>query len=58
MTSLTTKWKYDDDYGYWICGNLKCCLLWCCDDGTPSENEMNYCPKCGLKIDEFIWEGK
>ena len=38
----------DDDTGTWECS--KCGELWTLNDGTPKENGMEYCPKCGRKI--------
>jgi len=29
-----------------------CGVLWYLEEGTPAENEMNYCPKCGEKAEE------
>jgi rubredoxin len=40
------------EYGAWECS--ECNLLWNIENGTPEENEMNYCPKCGKKISEYI----
>jgi len=37
---------YDDDT--WECS--KCGCYWCLSDGTPIDNNMNYCPECGAKI--------
>ena len=47
------KWKMDSnpDYEVWesTCGNA-----FVLNEGTPEENEMNYCPYCGGKlIQEF-----
>ncbi len=37
----------------WECSN--CRLLWKLDnDYTPKDNGMNYCPKCGAKIEHFV----
>lgn len=30
-----------------------CGKLWVLNDGTPKNNEMNYCPKCGAKMGEI-----
>lgn len=35
--------------GYWECSN--CGLAWVLNDGTPVENEMHFCPKCGARMD-------
>jgi len=39
---------YDDDY-YYTCSVCKC--DWTTIDGTPTENNMRYCPECGAKMD-------
>lgn len=45
--------KLSDEYGdTYECS--ECGLMWCLDDGTPQENEMYYCPKCGSKMADFI----
>ena len=43
--------------GYWEdfdCGNsyrcTSCGEIWTLNDGTPEENNMNYCPKCGANM--------
>jgi DNA-directed RNA polymerase subunit RPC12/RpoP len=38
----------DDDSNTYRCSN--CDLEWQLTTGNPVVNEMNYCPKCGLKI--------
>ncbi len=43
---LIKKDEYDNIY--YECSN--CGMDWVFDDGTPKENEYNYCPHCGLKI--------
>lgn len=35
---------------YAECSN--CCLLWWIDGESSQEAEMNYCPRCGAKMDE------
>jgi len=42
MTSI------DEDMEIWQCS--ECDSLWTLNDGTPKENGMEYCPKCGRKI--------
>lgn len=42
--------EYDGSNVY-VCSN--CGLEWYLEEGTPEENDMNYCPKCGEKSDEF-----
>lgn len=38
---------YYDDYA-WVCS--VCGEPWTLVDGTPSENNMNYCPNCGAEM--------
>ena len=38
----------DDDANTWECN--KCGVEWALEAGTPEDNEMNYCPKCGREI--------
>ena len=40
----------DEDFNAYKCSN--CNEVWCINDGTPEENEMNYCQHCGSKMDE------
>lgn len=44
--------EIEDDYGglYYQCSN--CGDEWTLIDGTPKENNMNYCPRCGAKMVE------
>lgn len=45
--------KLSDEHGdTYECS--ECGLLWMLDEGTPKENEMYYCPKCGSKMSDFI----
>ena len=42
------KWEdfdYDNSYLCTSCGEI-----WILNDGTPEENNMNYCPKCGADM--------
>lgn len=47
------KWKvtpytdYDDTYECSACGQW-----WMFVEGTPKENDANYCPNCGAKMEE------
>ncbi len=45
----------DDDANAWECS--ECRDLWILNDGTPKDNYMNYCPKCGSKITNIKIEG-
>jgi len=40
-------WRIDGMPWDWNVWAADCGLLWDITDGTPRENEMNYCPKCG-----------
>ena len=44
-------WRLEDyDYGRW---KSECELSWyMSNDDTPTENNMNYCPKCGKELVE------
>ena len=41
---------YDD--ATWVCS--VCGHEWVLIDGTPQENDMHYCPKCGARMDGGI----
>lgn len=41
-------WFGDDDGSVFECN--VCGLAWLLNDGTPEENEMNFCPKCGADM--------
>lgn len=38
----------DDESNTWECS--KCREWWTLIEGTPKDNNMNYCPKCGDEI--------
>ena len=40
----------DYEEGTWECSN--CGLLWTLNDGTPEENNMNFCTYCGADMRE------
>ena len=49
--------KPEKKKGHWKdfdCGNSYECTycgeIWTLNDGTPEENNMNYCPKCGADM--------
>ena len=50
---LHGEWKARNDYWdgdiYYICS--ACGEPWVLIDGTPQENNMNYCPNCGAKME-------
>jgi hypothetical protein len=46
------EWRIDDDEsGTW---SASCGLFWSFDEGTPTENGMKYCPKCGRELEAVI----
>ena len=45
--------KVYDDYNIW---ESECGLTWELIDGTPKENNMNYCPNCGKQLIEGFWD--
>jgi hypothetical protein len=48
------EWAKDED-GYW---NSSCGLTWMLNDGTPEDNEMEYCMRCSKPISIKAEEGK
>jgi hypothetical protein len=46
------RWHVGD--GEWTMWDASCGLVWAFDEGTPTENEMQYCPKCGRELEEVI----
>jgi len=40
-------WSAEADYEYW---SSSCGLLWTLIDGSPAENGMTFCPRCGRRI--------
>ena len=42
------QWKGFDDYNSYRC--TACGEIWALNDGTPEENNMNYCPNCGADM--------
>ncbi len=45
--AATCEWTEDESDGSWdgACGEK-----WCLEDGTPANNNMNYCPGCGRHL--------
>lgn len=41
--------SFDEEANEWYCS--KCGNVWQLNDGTPQENCMNFCTKCGAKMD-------
>lgn len=51
MTDNETIWT-EDEYEYtWTCSGCGGC--WVFED-QPTDNDFNYCPKCGRRIVEFM----
>lgn len=42
----------DSDYNSWECSKCKC--EWCLEEGNPKDNDTNYCPECGARIEKFV----
>ena len=47
---MNTTWVYNSDHDAWVC--QACKLEWQFMHDGPVENEVNYCPRCGLQITE------
>lgn len=48
----TGKWKaWEDYYGSIVYKCSVCGEDWDMIDGTPEDNDMNYCPNCGAKME-------
>ena len=41
---------FESDHSSYVCS--VCGEDWMLNDGTPDENHMNYCPRCGAKMEE------
>ena len=54
--ATTTFRQTDDDYNTWECG--KCHEVWCLNEGSPTDNDWRFCPKCGRRIVEVIPQAK
>lgn len=47
-------WEELTDYGGWGDTHYRCSVCgeeWYLEDGTPQQNNMNFCPKCGARMD-------
>lgn len=44
----------ESDHGSYICS--ACGEDWVLNDGTPEENHMNYCPRCGAIMEDVLDE--
>lgn len=44
------RWEeVDDGWNEWYYRCSACGCEWFLEDGTPAENGMNYCPRCGAR---------
>ena len=47
-------WEEVTDYGGWGDTHYRCSVCgeeWYLEDGTPKQNNMNFCPRCGARMD-------
>lgn len=47
-------WEEVTDYGGWGDTHYRCSVCgeeWYLEDGKPKDNNMNFCPRCGAKMD-------
>lgn len=47
-------WEEVTDYGDWGDTHYRCSVCgeeWYLEDGKPKDNNMNFCPRCGAKMD-------
>lgn len=54
MTKPHWKRVYDEYAGGDVYECSECGLMWALEEGSPKDNEMYYCPKCGKRMDDFI----
>jgi hypothetical protein len=47
--AATCDWSESGDGEYW---EGSCGVAWTLTDGTPTDNEMHFCPRCGLRLRE------
>ena len=48
------KWEEITEYGGWGETHYRCSVCgeeWHLEDGKPADNNMNFCPKCGARMD-------
>lgn len=48
------KWEELTNYGGWGDTHYRCSVCgeeWHLEDGTPQQNNMNFCPRCGSRMD-------
>ena len=52
MAKRTCTWTYaDDDYSSW---DTTCGRCFCMTEGTPKQNDYDFCPGCGGKLVESV----
>lgn len=47
-------WEEISDYGGWGETHYRCSVCgeeWYLEDGKPKDNNMNFCPRCGARMD-------
>lgn len=47
-------WEEVSDYGGWGDTHYRCSVCseeWYLEDGKPKDNNMNFCPRCGARMD-------
>jgi Zn finger protein HypA/HybF involved in hydrogenase expression len=49
-----TYYQINEDNGHWQCS--ECDEEWVFNEGTPFENNMFYCPKCGRKLSAMAFK--
>ena len=53
------KWEEINEYGGWGDTHYRCSVCgeeWYLEDGKPADNNMNFCPKCGARMDKLQGE--
>lgn len=48
------EWEELTDYGGWGDTHYRCSVCgeeWYLEDGKPKDNNMNFCPRCGARMD-------
>lgn len=55
------KWEEVSDYGGWGDTHYRCSVCgekWYLEDGKPKDNNMNFCPRCGARMDSKQFKHK
>ena len=52
LKGSTCKWWLDDDD--WNAYASECGMMWILESGTPVENDIVYCHKCGRRVEYVI----